>query len=192
MVSLNLYATDTPLWYASPVGPPVEIKLSYNSQSALATNEPFGNKWQFNYASYIELISGGQAVIFMPDGRRDAYLPDGTGGYTRPYAVFNTLVKISQNNFLLAFPDGRVWINPTGSPALAKGGTGDVLCGMIAALLAQHPGLGEHAIAGAVFLHGKAGELAAAQRGEQAVLATDLFETFGEAIGGITNLHDPD
>lgn len=101
-------------------------------------------------------------------------------------------VVLKGERTLLAFPDGRVWINPTGSPALAKGGTGDVLCGMIAALLAQHPGLGEHAIAGAVFLHGKAGELAAAQRGEQAVLATDLFETFGEAIGGITNLHDPD
>jgi RHS repeat-associated protein len=109
MVSLNLYATDTPLWYASPIGPPVEIKLSYNSQSALATNERFGNKWQFNYASYLEVSTGGQVAVFMPDGRRDVYLPV-NGGYTRPYAVFNTLAKISQNNFQLTFPDGAIYV----------------------------------------------------------------------------------
>jgi RHS repeat-associated protein len=110
MVNFNLYATDTPLWYASPIGPPVEIKLSYNSQSATMPNEPFGNKWQFNYAGFIDLLSGGQVAVFMPDGARDIYVPDGTGGYTRPYAVFNTLVKISPKNFRLTLPDGTTYL----------------------------------------------------------------------------------
>ncbi len=93
---------------------------------------------------------------------------------------------------LVAFPDGCVWINPTGSPALAKGGTGDVLCGMIAALLAQHRKQPDLAVAAAVYLHGLAGELAGQKLGEQAVLATDLFAHFGDAIHAITNLAHPD
>ena len=66
---------------------------------------------------------------------------------------------------------------------------------MVAALVAQFssgndPDDTDRAIAGAVYLHGLAGELAAEKLGEQAVLATDLFESFGEAIRGIT--HAPD
>ncbi len=83
---------------------------------------------------------------------------------------------------LIAFPDGRVWINPTGTPAMASGGTGDILTGTIAGLLAQFPSDADRAIAAAVYIHGLAGELGAADLGEQALLATDLLKYYPAAM----------
>jgi hydroxyethylthiazole kinase-like uncharacterized protein yjeF len=82
---------------------------------------------------------------------------------------------------LIARPDGSVWINPTGSPALAKGGTGDVLTGLIAGLIAQTRDIGL-AVRAAVWLHGRAGELAAEELTENCVLATDLLTYLPRAI----------
>jgi NAD(P)H-hydrate epimerase len=78
---------------------------------------------------------------------------------------------------LIASPDGQVWVNPTGNPGMAKGGTGDVLTGLTAGLLAQFPAhpVGEVAAA-AVYLHGLAGDLAAAELGQHSMLAGDLVE----------------
>jgi RHS repeat-associated protein len=120
MVNFNLYIVDVPLWYSTPIGPSVEIRLNYNSQSAIAYNEPFGNKWQFNYASYLIVDTGGNVTIFMPDGRRDTYTPDGSGGYTKPYQVFNTLTKIAENHFELRFRDDTVYVYkiPAGTTSL--------------------------------------------------------------------------
>jgi ADP-dependent NAD(P)H-hydrate dehydratase / NAD(P)H-hydrate epimerase len=101
-------------------------------------------------------------------------------------------VVLKGEGTLLAFPDGRVWINPTGTPAMATGGTGDILTGMIAGLLGQFPGDPERAIAAAVWLHGRAGELAASDLAEQPVIATDLLRYFGEGIRGIASHPDAD
>ena len=86
------------------------------------------------------------------------------------------------NRSVVAAPDGRVWINPTGSPAMATGGTGDVLTGLIAGLVAQFPEQLDTALLAAVYLHGRAGELGAAKIGEKPLIATDLFEFFPEAM----------
>jgi len=86
------------------------------------------------------------------------------------------------NRSVVAAPDGRVWINPTGSPAMATGGTGDVLTGMIAGMLAQFPDQLEAALLAAVYLHGRAGELGAAKLGEKSLIATDLFQFLPEAM----------
>jgi hydroxyethylthiazole kinase-like uncharacterized protein yjeF len=83
---------------------------------------------------------------------------------------------------LVAFPGGAVFINPTGSPALAKGGTGDILTGLIAGLIAQFPREIGRAVRAAVWLHGRAGELAAAELTEQCVIATDLLRYLPGAI----------
>lgn len=83
---------------------------------------------------------------------------------------------------LIAFPDGRVWVNMTGSPAMATGGTGDILTGMLAGLLAQNAERAAEAIAAAVHLHGLAGELGAAEMGEQALTATDLLRYMPAAM----------
>ena len=92
------------------------------------------------------------------------------------------------NRTVIASPDGRVWINPTGSPAMATGGTGDVLTGMIAGLLAQFPDQLEAALLAAVYLHGRTGELGAARMGEKALIATDLFAFLPEAMREIADL----
>ncbi len=86
------------------------------------------------------------------------------------------------NRTLIASPAGAVSINPTGSPAMSTGGTGDVLTGMIAGLLAQHPNEVGAVLRAAVWLHGRAGELAAAALGEMPVIAGDLLGYLGEAI----------
>jgi RHS repeat-associated protein len=112
-INLNFFATDTPLWYRPPIGPAVAITLSYNSQSGTAQYEICGNKWRLNYASYLTLDSGGRVTIFMPDGRRDIYTPKTDGSYKRPYQIFNTLTKLSADNFELKFPDGTVYVYKT-------------------------------------------------------------------------------
>jgi ADP-dependent NAD(P)H-hydrate dehydratase / NAD(P)H-hydrate epimerase len=76
---------------------------------------------------------------------------------------------------VIAAPDGRAAINPTGNPGMASGGSGDVLCGLVAALLCQ--GLSPYdAACAAVFVHGRAGDLAAARIGSRGLLAHDLAE----------------
>jgi len=86
----------------------------------------------------------------------------------------NLIVVLKGHRTLIAAPDRTVWVNPTGNPGMATGGTGDVLTGMIAGLVAQHPNDALLATALAVFLHGLAGDLAAAELGEPSIVATDL------------------
>ena len=100
-------------------------------------------------------------------------------------------VVLKGEGTVIAWPDGNAWINPTGSPAMATGGTGDILTGMLAGLVAQFPHDAGRAIAAAVYLHGRAGELAAGQMGEQSVIATDLLRYFPEGIRGITHVYHP-
>jgi len=83
---------------------------------------------------------------------------------------------------LTAAHDGEVWVNPTGNPGMATGGTGDALTGMISGLLAQAPERPPIAVvATAVYLHGLAGDLAARELGEASMLAGDLIEHIPQA-----------
>lgn len=81
----------------------------------------------------------------------------------------------------IADPDGHAYINTTGSPGMATGGTGDVLSGMIGGLLAQKQRRTSAATA-AVYLHGLAGEIAARKLSEPAMIASDLASSIGDAI----------
>jgi NAD(P)H-hydrate epimerase len=94
----------------------------------------------------------------------------------------NVCLVLKGHRTLLAAPDGNVWINTTGSPAMATGGTGDILTGMIAGLVAQYPNDILKAVRAAVWLHGRAGELAAEDLTEQCVIATDLLRFLPAAI----------
>jgi len=72
-----------------------------------------------------------------------------------------------------------VFINPTGNPGMATGGTGDVLAGVCGALLAQGLSPEDAAVTG-VYAHGLAGDLMARRRGLMGLVATDLLEGLGE------------
>lgn len=76
-----------------------------------------------------------------------------------------------------AYPDGKALVNPTGNPGMAQGGSGDALAGLMAALCAQ----GED-VSVAVWLHGRAGDLAAAEKGERGMTVGDLIEAIPYAI----------
>ncbi len=82
---------------------------------------------------------------------------------------------------VIAAPDGRVWLNPTGNPGMASGGTGDVLTGMVGAFLARGMA-GDAALRAAAWLHGRAGDLAVARVGEESLVASDVIETLPEAF----------
>ncbi len=97
-------------------------------------------------------------------------------------AITGTVVVLKGDRTIIAFPDGETWINPTGSPSMATGGTGDILTGMIAGCLAQHSHNWRRAVVAAVWLHGRSGELAAKRLGEQCTLATDLLDSLPEAM----------
>jgi len=86
---------------------------------------------------------------------------------------------------IVVTPDEKVFVNPTGCPGMATGGTGDVLAGMLGAWLAQLLDA-EAACKLAVYLHGSAGELADADNGEVSMTASDLVEHIGDAILELT------
>lgn len=77
--------------------------------------------------------------------------------------------------------EGSVYVNDTGNPGMASGGCGDVLAGMIAGLLGQRLSLFDAARLG-VYLHGLAGDLAAAERGTVGLIASDLLDRIPQAI----------
>ena len=83
---------------------------------------------------------------------------------------------------LIAHPDGRVAVNTSGNPAMAKGGSGDLLTGVVAALLAQYPNDPARAVEAAVYLHGLAADIAVSQADEHTLLATDSLQYLAQAF----------
>ena len=82
----------------------------------------------------------------------------------------------------VAAPNGTIWVNSTGNPGMATGGTGDILTGMVAGLIAQHPQRALEATALAVYLHGLAGDLASESMGENSLVATDILRFLPQAF----------
>lgn len=81
----------------------------------------------------------------------------------------------------IACPDGTCWFNSTGNPGMATGGSGDVLTGIILSLLAQSYSPLDAALAG-TYIHGLAGDMAAAETGEEALIASDMIGYIGKAF----------
>lgn len=95
-------------------------------------------------------------------------------------AAWRAVVVAKGPGSMIAAPDGRVWVNPTGSAALATAGTGDVLTGITAALVAQRPE--PASVAAAVYLHGLAGEVAEERSHPRSVTALDVAAAVPAAL----------
>lgn len=95
----------------------------------------------------------------------------------RDFSVSNNLVVVLKGfRTVVAAPDGSVYVNVTGNPGMATGGTGDILTGMIAGIIAQEQfGSIIERVCLAVYLHGLAGDLAAEELGEESMVATDIL-----------------
>ena len=98
--------------------------------------------------------------------------------FARKYRVY---VVLKGHRTLTACPDGRVFINPTGNPGMATGGSGDVLGGMIASQIAQEKDI-RGAVVSAVYVHGLSGDLGADDLGERALIAGDIIRFLPKAL----------
>jgi ADP-dependent NAD(P)H-hydrate dehydratase / NAD(P)H-hydrate epimerase len=108
----------------------------------------------------------------------------------RTFAKQHELILVLKGDrTIVANPGGEAWVNTTGNPGMATGGTGDILTGVIAGMLAQNPKCAFEAVLAAVNLHGLAGDIAAGSgamgllgMGEQSLVATDLLKTLPQAF----------
>jgi len=101
----------------------------------------------------------------------------------RTFAQRNAVTLVLKGaRTLIAHPDGRVAVNTTGNPAMAKGGSGDLLTGLIAGILAQYPSAPAQAVEAAVYLHGLAADMAVAAADQHTLLATDSLAQFSRAF----------
>jgi NAD(P)H-hydrate epimerase len=104
-------------------------------------------------------------------------------GVAREFArEHNLIVVLKGHRTLVVQPDGEAWVNMTGNPGMATGGTGDILTGMVAAMLGQHPTEPLMAACAAVYLHGLAGDVVRETVGEHSLVATDLLRGLPEAF----------
>jgi len=103
-------------------------------------------------------------------------------GYAARFAKENNVtVALKGHGTVVASPDGNLFINPTGGPGLAKGGSGDVLAGIIASFAAQGISPVDACICG-VYLHGLSADKTAARRGQYAMLPGEITVDLAEIL----------
>jgi len=137
------------------------------------------------------IAEGGRTVVLTPHpgemarltGRTTAEVQADRPGVARSFAqTTGVTVVLKGSRTVIAHPDGRVAVNTTGNPGMAKGGSGDVLTGLTAGLLAQHPGEAAQAVEAAVYLHGLAADLTVREGDEHTLLATDSLKEISKAF----------
>ena len=132
---------------------------------------------------------GGETVLTPHEGEFLRLGGDLSLGRERAAADFarrhGCVLVLKGPGTLVAGPEGRLLRNPTGNCGMAKGGSGDVLAGMVLSLLGQGADAFEAASA-AVWLHGRAGDLAAAELGEYAMTPSDLLMRISAAVKEIS------
>ncbi len=104
-------------------------------------------------------------------------------GVARKFAREHDLIVVLKGHrTLVVQPDGEAWVNTTGNPGMSTGGTGDILTGMVAAMIAQHPSQALLAVLAAVHLHGLAGDVMRDVVGDHSMVATDLLRGLPDAF----------
>jgi len=104
-------------------------------------------------------------------------------GVARKFAREHQLIVVLKGHrTLVVRPEGEAWANTTGNPGMATGGTGDILTGMVAGMLAQHNKNAFMAVLAAVHLHGLAGDVMRESVGEYSLVASDLLRGLPEAF----------
>ncbi|HEV3511437.1 MAG TPA: NAD(P)H-hydrate dehydratase [Candidatus Sulfotelmatobacter sp.] len=104
-------------------------------------------------------------------------------GVARSFAREHALmVVLKGHRTLVVTPDGEVWVNTTGNPGMSTGGTGDILTGVVAAMIAQNPNNVLPGVCAAVHLHGLAADLMLENVGEHSMIATDLLRGLPQAF----------
>ncbi len=98
-------------------------------------------------------------------------------------AQYKLYIVLKGAHTAICTPEGKVWFNSTGNPGMATGGSGDVLTGIIAGLMAQGYSRLKAACRG-VYLHGLAGDLAAEEHGMEAMMASDIIQALSAAAPG--------
>ncbi len=137
------------------------------------------------------LARGGRTVVLTPHpgemarlaGLTTAEVQSDRLGIARGFAArHNVILVLKGARTIIAHPDGRAAVNTSGNPGMAKGGSGDVLTGVIAGLVAQFPHDTAHAVEAAVWLHGLAADLAVRDTDEHTLLATETLSRFSSAF----------
>ncbi|MGB0009966.1 MAG: NAD(P)H-hydrate dehydratase [Candidatus Sulfotelmatobacter sp.] len=117
------------------------------------------------------------AGISIPDVQKDRL------GVARKFAREHELIVVLKGHrTLVVRPGGEAWVNTTGNPGMSTGGTGDILTGMVAGMIAQNPKDAFAAAMAAVHLHGLAGDVMRESVGEHSLVATDLLRGLPEAF----------
>ncbi len=138
----------------------------------------------------ITRIAKGRTIVLTPHPGEMARLAGITTaevqadrlGVARGFAERHGVILVLKGaRTLIAHPDGSVAVNTSGNPGMAKGGSGDVLTGLIAGVLAQHADEPARAVEAAVCLHGLAADLAVRKTGERSLLATDSLRYLARA-----------
>ena len=93
---------------------------------------------------------------------------------------YGSVIVLKGNETVVAFPDGKIYVNHTGNPGLARGGSGDALTGILGAMLCQFEP--DKAVPLGVFLHGLAGDLAAEDKGEYGMNIMDVIDFLPRAM----------
>ncbi len=115
----------------------------------------------------------------------------GSGGRMRAASDFaqenGCILVLKGHRTVTAFPDGTAWVNTTGNPGMARGGSGDVLAGMVLSFAGQGFPI-KDAVLAAVYLHGLAGDMCAGKFGEYSMTPGDMLNMLPEAVKSVTEV----
>ncbi len=190
--------------------------IQTNSFTAIGIGPGIGQASE-TVKAFMEILKQGKPLVIDADGlniissQRELIHLIPAGSILTPHPKeFERLVGAAQNDFdrlqkqkkfaaevksvvvlkgahtSIATPDGHVYFNSTGNPGMATGGSGDVLTGILTALMAQCYSAIDSAIIG-VYLHGYAGDMAAREKGQHSLIASDLIDFLPAAFKSLTN-----